>query len=527
MEIQVLNSNHFSNKDIKQFTSLGLTLQKIKTQLKKLKNPSHYLTLNRPATINDGIKTISQDRAKQLISIFDNARPEKDIIKFVPASGAASRMFKTLLKYNKQANEISTSNSVNSFKEDYIDKELQLFFDKIRDFAFFDALTINLKNDGFDIETLIKNKEFDKIIEYLLLKKGLGYGLKPKGLINFHKYTDGNRTSFEEHLVEAANFISNDENKCSLHFTVSLEHKKSFVQLFRKIKKQYENRLNIHFDITFSVQEEFTSTIAVDDTGKPFRLSNGDILFRPSGHGALIENLARIDADIIFIKNIDNVVLDKNKKETYYWKKVLGGYLIDIQQKIFNFLNELFKPEIDEKLIEISMKFANDELNICIPDKIKLASMQEKKDFLISKFNRPLRVCGMVKNTGESGGGPFWVEDKNGKESLQIVESSQINLVSKNQRSILHSSTHFNPVDIVCGVRDWRKIPFNLKEYIDNEAVIITKKSEKGVELNTLELPGLWNGAMAYWNTIFIEVPLITFNPVKTINDLLRKEHQL
>ena len=326
--------------------------------------------------------------------------------------------------------------------------------------------------------------------------------------------------------MEAADYLKDEKGTCCLHFTVSPEHKQSFEALLESTKSRYEEGYGVRFHVDFSVQEKSTDTIAVDLENKPFRLNDGTLLFRPGGHGALIENLNDLKGDIIFIKNIDNVVPDRLKGHTFLWKKVIGGLLIQIQQKIFTYLERLSEGPVDEALLGEAFEFAQNDLCITPPRNQELTSDQAKQDFLLRMFYRPLRVCGMVRNVGEPGGGPFWVEAEDGSLSLQIVESAQVDPRSEQQQSILRSSTHFNPVDIVCGVRDWQGNPFDLRRFVDPDAVFISNKSKDGRDLKALELPGLWNGAMSYWNTIFVEVPLITFNPVKTIIDLLRKEHQ-
>ncbi|MCP4669298.1 MAG: DUF4301 family protein [Deltaproteobacteria bacterium] len=405
-------------------------------------------------------------------------------------------------------------------------QHLVIFMEGIEQFAFFDDLKSVMAKKGLDTNALLAKGRFNEIIDYLLTEKGLGYAHLPKGLIKFHTYPHSHRTSFEEHLVEAADYVRDENGRCRLHFTVSPEHKERFKALFESVRKGYEEDFGARFRVDFSIQEKSTDRIAVDQENKPFRLDNGALLFRPGGHGALIENLNNIRGDIIYIKNIDNVVPDRLKGQTNLWKKILGGYLIRTQQTVFSYLRALSTDAVPEKMLGQAFDFAENELCIIPAKGLQRASAEEKRDFLIARFNRPVRVCGMVKNEGEPGGGPFWAEAEDGSLSLQIIESAQIDPESKEQQSILRSSTHFNPVDIVCGVRDWQGNPFDLKRFVDRDAVFISKKSKEGRDLKALELPGLWNGAMAFWNTIFVEVPLITFNPVKTINDLLREEHQ-
>jgi len=364
------------------------------------------------------------------------------------------------------------------------------------------------------------------ITGYLLVKKGLDYAFMPKGLIKFHKYPDKSRTAFEEHLVEAVGYVKDMHQKSRLHFTVSVEYKEKFKDLFKKVQPEYEKNLGVKFDVNFSVQKRSTDTIAVDMNNNPLRCSNGALFFRPGGHGALIENLNNLDAEIIFINNIDNIVHDSFKEEIFYWKRVMGGCLLKLQQEIFSFIKKLIRDPNDEILLQKAFDFAKTQLCIIPKEDLKFASITKRHNFILNKLDRPLRVCGMVKNLGEPGGGPFWVENKDKELSLQIVEKVQVNPSDSEQQDIITASTHFNPVDIVCSVLDYKGKSYDLKRYVDNSAVFISKKSQNGNSLKALELPGLWNGAMSDWNTVFIELPIVTFNPVKTVNDLLRQGHK-
>ncbi|MCD4720334.1 MAG: DUF4301 family protein, partial [Desulfobacula sp.] len=353
----------------------------------------------------------------------------------------------------------------------------------------------------------------------------LDYGKLPKGLLKFHRYEHSNRVALEEHLVEAAMYGVSKNKKAYVHFTVSPEHLEKFKTQVDQVKDEYEKLFDITFEISYSVQKSSTDMIAVDMNNEPFREKDGSLLFRPGGHGALIENLNDLEADLIFIKNIDNVVPDRLKEITTTYKKVIGGLLLKLQSKTFEFLKELEKSE-STNLIEKIEAFAQSDLNIKIPNGFNELGPDEKKSFLFRHLNRPIRICGMVKNEGEPGGGPFWVKNSKGEVSLQVVESSQVNASDEEQMKILQSSTHFNPVDLVCGTRNYKGESFDLHEFIDPETGFISIKSKDGKNLKAQELPGLWNGAMADWITIFVEVPIITFNPVKTVNDLLRPQHQ-
>ena len=400
------------------------------------------------------------------------------------------------------------------FKEvfNFIDKasegaEGSDIFDNLEKFAFSEDVKSKLTNDN--------SKQ--SIAKVIVGEEGLDYGSLPKGLIKFHKYDDEERTAFEEHLVEASEYAKGKNDIARVHFTVSPEHLNKVKGLINEVLPKYEKRYSVTYEISYSTQKKSTDTVAVDTHDEPFREEDGTILFRPGGHGALIENLGAIDADLVFIKNIDNVVPDRIKSETYKYKKALAGYLLHIQTKCFEFLKAIEAQEFEEKKKDIVL-FVNNELGLHV-------SEDSSKEELIQIMNRPIRVCGMVKNEGEPGGGPFWVNNE-GKISHQIVESSQVDLSDAHQLSIMKQSTHFNPVDLVCGIKDYKGQRFDLMKYVDPNTGFISMKSKNGRDLKALELPGLWNGAMAKWITLFVEVPIITFNPVKTIRDLLRVNHQ-
>ena len=518
----------FTDEDQEQIRSLGMSLEKVVAEVETFKRQVPYIELDRPCTVADGIKQVNDNECLSLIETFNEYAPRKELLKFVPASGAASRMFKTLLQSDNENGRFRLSEiSVQAESGDPKDQQLLAFMEGIKKFAFIDDLRTVMAADGLDLENLVGEGDFKQIITYLLTDKGLNYAELPKGLLKFHEYSEGSRTAFGEHLVEAANYARGNSDESHIHLTVSSEHQAGFTKLFQEIKAQFEKSYNVHFGVTFSVQEKSTDTIAVDLDNIPFRETDGSLLFRPGGHGALLENLNRLSADIIFIKNIDNVVPDRLKEDTFIWKRVLCGHLLKVQKQMFTYLEHLFNKPISTEFLAEIFTFIKLELSILPPPDVDLQSDQTKCDFLVDVLNRPIRVCGMVKNEGEPGGGPFWVEAKNGSLSLQIVESAQINPKLPAQQSILKEATHFNPVDLVCGVRNWQGKAFDLKQYVDSDAVFIARKSKDGRELKGLELPGIWNGAMAFWNTIFVEVPLITFNPVKLVNDLLRDEHQM
>ncbi|MDR4508046.1 MAG: DUF4301 family protein [Candidatus Brocadiaceae bacterium] len=517
----------FTKEDLKHLQEMGISRKKVEFQLNLFKKGVPFIRLKRPCIPEDGIVSISKSDMRTYQDIFSEAISVGRAMKFVPASGAATRMFKVLVSVHNNYDQNSPGNLSGLFEENNEDhKEFLKFIKDIKDFAFFEDLKSIMLKQNLKIESLITKGHYKEILENILTLKGLNYAGLPKGLIKFHRYKDCCRTPIEEHLIEGIAY-TRDRNKCArINFTVSPEHLEAVKEHIEDIHDLYV----LHgekYEITFSTQKISTNTIAVDLDNNPFRDQEGKLLFRPAGHGALLENLNDLQGDIIFIKNIDNVVPDTFKNETCLYKKILGGYLVELQNELFEFLTRLAKNNVDERFLERTFTFARNRLFITLPERIKQMSREEKRVFLFSKLNRPLRVCGMVRNEGEPGGGPFWVEHRNGNISLQIVERVQVDLASEEQRSILESSTHFNPVDLVCGVRDYRGRNFNLMNFSDPRACFISTKFKDGKELKALELPGLWNGAMANWNTVFVEVPIITFNPVKTVMDLLRKEHQM
>jgi len=513
---------NFTEKDLKQFDKKGIDISIVEKQINNFKNGFPFLEVIKAATINDGVKKFDNEQIEKLIRVYNHYGRKNKVLKFVPASGAASRMFKSLFGFyegNYKKNELIEQLSDNEFNS------IGFTLKNIHNFAFYSLLAGLVVFEGKNIKNEIKTGNWKIIIDAILKEEGLNYGNLPKGLLQFHKYSEKSRTSAQEHLVEAALYSSLTETTY-LHFTVSPEHKILFQKHINKSKTEFENRYSIKYDVGFSVQKSSTDTIAVDKNNEAFRNNDDTILFRPGGHGALIENLNDLDADIIFVKNIDNVVPDKLKDETIKYKKLIAGVLLNFQNKIFDYIKSIDEGKNnDEFIIEIEDFFKND-LCIILNNKYNELSVIEKIKYLKLKLNRPIRVCGMVKNEGEPGGGPFWVKNNDGSISLQIVESSQINLEDNIVSEIVKTATHFNPVDLVCAIKDYKGNKFDLNKFIDYQTGFISEKSKNGKFLKALELPGLWNGAMSDWNTIFVEVPLITFNPVKTINDLLRKEHQ-
>ena len=508
-------------------TFLGNFRGPVLSQLVLLEKDDSFLTLDRPCTIEDGIIVIPEDRTQSLIEKQQNAADHGRTMKFVPASGAATRMFKELLAYSTSHEKIVPKEVEREAQAGDNDAQTVLgFMNNLASFAFFRKLEAVMQRDNLDIATLMDKGDFTTIVDYTLTEKGLNYAALPKGILTFHQYPDHTRTALEEHLVEAAHYVRDGQGICRLHVTISPEHKDDFRRLVDDLLSRYERTYGVHYDITFSVQKPATDTIASDLEGKPFRDQSGNLVFRPGGHGALIENLNDLQADLIYIKNIDNVVPDHLKGDTILWKRILGGYLVEVQEKVFGFLHRLESGDRSQGLLDEAAAFASKTLHLKPLSANSVTTAEEQRAVLQKKLNRPIRVCGVVRNVGEPGGGPFWVRDDDGACSLHIVESAQVNMEAQNQKSIWNGATHFNPVDLVCAVRDFQGNPFDLTQYVDNNAVFISRKSKDGRDLKALELPGLWNGAMAYWNTIFIEVPSTTFNPVKKVTDLLRKEHQ-
>lgn len=493
--------------------SKGITEEQIENQLNSFRKGFPFLKLKAAASLQNGILAPSDDECKRYIVLWNEYKAGgKKICKFVPASGAASRMFKNMFEFLAA-----------DYNEPQTDFEHE-FFNNIHKFAFYDDLNAScIKNEGEGVDGLIAKKNYKAVVSNMLEEKGLNYGQLPKGLLKFHKYPSGARTPLEEHLVEAALYAVSD-GEAEIHFTVSAEHKDLFKALVAEKLKSYEDIYNVKFHVTFSVQKPSTDTVAATMNNEPFRV-DGKLLFRPGGHGALIENLNDLNSDVVFIKNIDNVVPDRLKSDTVTYKQVIAGILVELQQKAFGYLRLLDSGNYCHADIEEIIRFVQQNL-YCRNEEIKDMEDAELVIYLRKKLNRPMRVCGVVKNVGEPGGGPFLAYNSDGSVSLQILESSQIDKNNPDYVEMFKGGTHFNPVDLVCAVKDYKGNKFNLVDYVDRTTGFISYKSKNGKELKALELPGLWNGAMSDWNTIFVEVPLSTFNPVKTVNDLLREQHQ-
>lgn len=503
-----------SDTDKKQIASRGISEQQVEKQLQQFEQGFPFLKLEAAASIGKGIIAPNDDERNQYIEKWNSYKANgHKVVKFVPASGAASRMFKDMFAFlNASYDHPNTP----------FEKE---FFDNIKKFAFRKALCDKCHaNNGKSVMELIKEGNYKTVVANMLNAEGLNYGQLPKGLLLFHNYDDGARTSMEEHLVEAALYASSN-GEAHVHFTVSHDHLELFKAKVAEKKDIYEKRYGVKYDISFSEQKPSTDTIAANPDNTPFREDDGSLLFRPGGHGALIENLNEIDADVVFIKNIDNVVPDRLKDDTVTYKQLIAGILVSLQEKTFEYLRVLDSGEYNHNKLEEIIRFVQRDLCCRKPD-IKDMEDADLVIYLRQKLNRPMRVCGVVKNVGEPGGGPFLVYNNDGTISLQILESSQIDKNNEEYMKMFTQGTHFNPVDLVCALKDYQGNAFNLPDFVDPSTGFISNKSKGGKELKALELPGLWNGAMSNWNTVFVEVPLSTFNPVKTVNDLLREQHQ-
>ncbi|MBP6550790.1 MAG: DUF4301 family protein [Flavobacterium sp.] len=510
----------FSSADFVQVYEHGIPLENIQKQLTIFKKGISKTVLVEPATVSNGILKLSKNDFQQKADFFDAHKSALKLNKFVPASGAASRMFKFLSEF---LNDFDIEKeSINAYINRKKDSELSIFIVGMDKFPFFDAVYGKLKEIFPDFDNLERDYKNYYFIKFLLSPDYFDYANKPKGVLPFHKYKTHIATAAEEHLHECAYYASSN-GVSNLHFTVSEAHQSQFESIIDTVKSEMEKESGTVINTSYSFQNKSTDTIAVDLKNNPFRDKNDKLLFRPGGHGALIENLDNLDADIVFIKNIDNVIQNHIESIALY-KKTLAGVLVELQQKVFKYLNGIDEGNV--KHLDEIIDFVKNELNIGVNDGFSKYTSENKISYLKELLDRPIRVCGMVKNEGEPGGGPFWVQDSKGVVSLQIVESSQVDLANAGQAKILASATHFNPVDLVCGMRNYKNEKFDLTQFVDHNSGFIVEKTQNGKPLKSYELPGLWNGAMAKWITVFVEVPLITFNPVKTVNDLLKDPHQ-
>jgi hypothetical protein len=496
----------------------GSKVEDVLRQIENFRKGFPYLKVEEAATVTRGIICLDDVSLQKYTNVFqEKVTTGLQIVKFVPASGAASRMFKSLFEALSDCKHGETAENI-LVKSSFVAK----FARNINKYAFYSDLVDVIEKAGEQLNLY-------NMLEFLLSEKGLNYGNLPKGLLKFHKYPESNRTPFEEHLVEGVFYSIDNQRTVRIHYTVSPEHRKSFDELLNLVRSSFEVNYDVSLKIEFSTQKPSTDTIAVDLNNEPFRNSDGSLLFRPAGHGALLENLNDIDADLVFIKNIDNVVPDHLKETTIIYKKALAGLLLTYQEKIFGYqkeLNEKHYSALDSAFLAEASNFLEFELNTIPESSHYYTEKEDLYNYLKEKYNRPFRVCGMVENVGEPGGGPFWAKNPDGTISLQVVESSQIDLNDSQQADIAHHATHFNPVDLVCSLRNYKGEKFNLPDFTDPSTGFISVKSKDGRSLKAQELPGLWNGSMSNWNTLFVEVPIETFNPVKTVNDLLRDQHQ-
>ncbi|MBQ4913080.1 DUF4301 family protein [Maribacter sp. MMG018] len=509
----------FTSQDLEQMANKGIAKEKVLDQINTFKEGIPFVDLQNAAVVGNGIYRFTKDEEEELIKLYETRLKNLEVLKFVPASGAASRMFKALFAF------LDSYDPEKETLESYLgrtgNKDIQKLSDGLEHMPFYESVMKRLPKD-------FKN-EGEKVYRFvaeLLGADAMNYGFYPKGLLPFHKYGEHTATPFEEHLKESASYASSS-NKAKLHFTISEQHEDMFKSELEKVGERVSNDTGVTYTVGYSFQKPSTDTIAVDMENKPFRNQDGTVLFRPGGHGALIENLNEQDADIIFIKNIDNVAVMNDAQAVADSKKVLAGILLKVQEQAFSYAEKLDKEDLSEEEITAIASFLETKLNVKFNDRFNELTKKEKVAFLKDKINRPIRVCGMVKNEGEPGGGPFWIKNSEGEVSLQIVESAQIDMNNAAQVEILKNATHFNPVDLVCGIRDYKGHKYDLMKFVDPKQGFITDKTKDGKELKALELPGLWNGAMAHWNTIFVEVPLVTFNPVKTVTDLLKDSHQV
>ena len=523
----------FSPRDLRQLAEMEIAPAEAARQVEIFRHPPPYTRVLRPCRPGDGIRALAADGHAALLGHFDTAARRGRTAKFVPASGAATRLFKEVVAY--LASPPGTEPG----------PALRTLLENLPRFAFYRDLAAALAAGGFDLDLHVhgagvRKRDWRRVLAALVESPGLGYAECPKGLLPFHRYPgtgEGARTPFEEHLIEAAAMTRADDGLCLLHFTVSPEHQEGFERLLDRVRPGLEERYDCRFEVSFSTQRHATDTLAVDHGDRPFRLADGALLFRPGGHGALLDNLNELGQDgwdIVLLKNIDNVVPDDRKPLVHLWKRLLGGCLLAVREQTFAHLDRLealdgVKGRRAEGVVREAAEFLDRELCRPLPEGFAKRGLRERQRFLTDALERPIRVCGVVRNLGEPGGGPFWVESPAGpagKISPQIVEASQIDPRDPDQQAILAAATHFNPVDVVCGLRDRHGRPYDLHRFVDPAAIFIAEKSHDGKPLKALERPGLWNGAMAGWSTVFVEVPDATFAPVKTVLDLLRPEHQ-
>ncbi len=517
-------------RDLEQLRGAGIPAAEAERQLALLQSPPPHTRLARACRVGDGIVRLPESAHEALVARAERGAADGRLAVFVPASGAASRMFEALLK-SLDEDCSHEALALQAGAGDRAAGDTLRFLRHWEELALADELGAELARRGIDrgIGRAAWTQDARPLLEALLRPSGLGYAERPKALIPFHRAADGVRTALEEHLVEAAGYAADADRRCRVHFTLSREHLAGVEALVEARRAQLESALGVGFELGFSHQERFTDTLAIDLAQRPFRLGDGSLLLRPGGHGALLANLqqrARAGADVLVIKNIDNVAPDRSKSLTVRWQKVLAGHLLALRDRLFEILARLAASEIGREDLALAIDFAEQELGYRPSSLVRATPLEERRRILRTRLDRPLRVCAVVPNDGQPGGGPFWVEDPHGEDRPQIVESAQVDPDSESQAEIWASSTHFNPVDIFCSLRDADGRAYDLERYRDPDAVFIAAKSHGGRRLRALEHPGLWNGAMAHWNTVFVEAPAATFTPVKTVLDLLRPEHR-
>ncbi len=512
----------FSVADHKQIEEHGIPLGNIKKQLGFLKNGVAKTNLVAPATLGKGIVNLSENDFQTRALFFDANKSNLKLLKFVPASGAATRMFKFLNTFLIEFN--IENETINAYINRKKATDLAVFIVGMDKFPFFEEVYTKLKEIYPNFDSLSRDYKNYYFIKILLSPDYFDFANKPKGILPFHVYLNNIATPIEEHLYECG-YYSSVNGVSNLHFTVSEGHQSQFENIIKTVKHLVEKETQTSVAVNYSYQNKATDTIAVDLDNNPFRNEKGELVFRPSGHGALIQNLSHLDADVIFVKNIDNVILHNNENIALY-KKALAGVLLDIQHQVFNYLNQIDQGTITDNQIPEVVHFLKEKLNTNIALDFDTDSFENKLKFIKKALDKPIRVCGMVKDENETGGGPFWVSDENNQVSLQIVETAQIDLNNASQKKIFKQSTHFNPVDLVCGIKNHKGEKFDLTQFVDHNSGFVVEKNIGGVAVKGYELPGLWNGSMAHWLTVFVQVPLLTFNPVKTVNDLLKPAHQ-
>lgn len=516
-----MQSTTFGDQDHQQLAAHGIAVEEAQRQLKVLRSPPPPANLDRPCTVGDGLERLEESQAQARIERFETAAAAGRVTKMVPASGAASRMFRSLLPYLEEPQKARRDElETRAEAGDSGARDVVRLADEIHRFAFRDQLAEALERQGSSLDQARASGDYGSLLRAMLGSEGLTLDSLPKGLIPFHSYPEGSRTPFGEHLVEAIAYARDAQDRCRLHFTVTPDHRRQVVQHVDQTASQLGDA---RFLVDYSEQSPATDTLALDEHGEPFRLDDGTLLLRPGGHGSLLLNLAELGGDVVLVKNIDNVQPQRLLPTVARWKKLLGGFLLELEEEIHGLLRRLQEDSADAAAVDQAVDQALELIARRFDSRATEVPAERRRDYALDRLNRPLRICGMVINQGEPGGGPFWVQDGSGACSPQIVESAQI---SEQQRSLLSDATHFNPVDLVCSLKDWRGEPFPLRRFVDPDTAFVTSKSYGGRPLTGLEHPGLWNGAMAGWNTVFVEVPAETFSPVKTVFDLLRPEHQ-